>query len=64
MWQVDNYTKLAAHGYFVRDRDGAEYWVINVVPQIARRTSQHRDPITYDCPNRAARQQAVVNDHV
>jgi len=30
MWHVDNQTPFGAHGYFVRDRDGAEYWVVAV----------------------------------
>ncbi len=31
MWQVANHSPFAAGGYFVRDRDGAEHWVVAVV---------------------------------
>ena len=28
MWQVDNQTPFAAQGYFVRDTNGFEHWVV------------------------------------
>jgi hypothetical protein len=28
MWEVKNHTPFAAHGYFVRDQNGVEHWVV------------------------------------
>jgi hypothetical protein len=37
MWQVENRTPFAAAGYFERDRDGAEHWVVALRARFAVR---------------------------
>ncbi len=51
MWQIENHTPYAAERGFMRDRDGAEYWLVtvkgsfDVEPDGIPRLADHQQPV-------------------
>jgi hypothetical protein len=54
MWQVENRTPLAAHGYFARDRNGAEHWVVAVRGKFRVRADGQAELHEHQMPPRLA----------